>query len=198
MAYNTKVATEQSDVLWPMTQWGDERLEAVSGEQVPNWLRHYMAANAVVKYAKTVGSVQTHVRNARGKRDSARMLTRKLSSRGEVPEDELRESFDSAVRSHRELFKDMHESARAAIALGMTREEVVRVLDASGVAKQDAVNIVKGRFVPYRPSSSFFSGVMESAVSTGMSRAEKGRIRSKYRERAELLELLYEGEEVID
>lgn len=40
--------------------------EALAPEQSPEWLRQILRLNAAVKYAKTVGSVQTHVRNVLG------------------------------------------------------------------------------------------------------------------------------------
>lgn len=40
--------------------------DAVSPESLPNWFRFYMKVNAATKYAKTVGSIQTHIRNTLG------------------------------------------------------------------------------------------------------------------------------------
>lgn len=40
--------------------------QALAPGAVPAWLMHYMRVNGVVKYAKTVGSLMTHIRNVLG------------------------------------------------------------------------------------------------------------------------------------
>jgi len=84
--------------------------------------------------------------------------------------------------------------------LGMTQDEVLQILDTSGISKRDAWNIIQGRFQPYRPSTSFFTGAMEKGMSAETSEAARARMRRNYRDRAEQLERMYQelGDEVID
>ncbi len=131
---------------------------------------------------------------ARGKRNAARMLTGTFSNRGELSSSEIRDAFRSSLQAHREKFKDIHESVKAANALGVTEQEIARVLDSGGLSKQDVRLALRGRFVPYRPSERFYRSVMRSALSEASNEAERQRLRERYRDRMQELMQLYEEE----
>lgn len=67
--YIKRIAADESSVMAPLnglyTSPEIERAfaEAVTPEQLPNWLRHYLRVNSAVKFAKAPGSLQTQVRN---------------------------------------------------------------------------------------------------------------------------------------
>jgi hypothetical protein len=72
VAYKAQFAAEGSKVLAPLNglyttpEIAKAFKEAVEPQALPSWLKWYMRANAGVKYAKTVGSLMTHVRNTVG------------------------------------------------------------------------------------------------------------------------------------
>jgi len=72
VSYVKKFAAEGSRALEPLNGFYTSPEvdaafhRAVETEVVSDWLRHYMKVNGVVKYAKTIGSVMTHVRNTTG------------------------------------------------------------------------------------------------------------------------------------
>ena len=131
---------------------------------------------------------------SKGKRNAARMLTSAFSNRGELSSRELREAFRSAVKAHRDKFTDIHDSVKAANALGLTEQEIARVLDSSGLSRKDVDDTFEGRFVPYMPGDRFFDSVMDSALSEANSEAEYDRIRRRYDKRLQELMELYRQE----
>jgi len=71
-SFSAKISSDKSKVFEPLnglyTSPEIKRAfeEIMSNQNNPAWLRHYMKAVATTKWAKTVGSLQTHVRNTIG------------------------------------------------------------------------------------------------------------------------------------
>ena len=82
--------------------------------------------------------------------------------RGTVTEDELREAYETAENSRRELFDDMHRTARAALALGVSEEEVLGALSSS-MSREKALSVLRGSYIPYRPSGNFLASRSKGA-----------------------------------
>lgn len=72
LEFKAKLAADQSSVMEPLnglytTPEIKQAFDQAFGKDgAPEWLEAYYRVNAVVKYGKTVGSVQTHVRNTVG------------------------------------------------------------------------------------------------------------------------------------
>jgi hypothetical protein len=71
-SYSAKIAADESSAMAPLNgKYTTPEIkrafeESVSREALPDWLRLYMKGVGTVKYAKTIGSFMTHVRNTTG------------------------------------------------------------------------------------------------------------------------------------
>ena len=72
VSYDAQIAADESSVMHPLNGLYTTKEiktafeDVVKKHELPDWLRLVLAANSVVKFSKTVGSVQTHVRNLIG------------------------------------------------------------------------------------------------------------------------------------
>ena len=99
----------------------------------------------------------------RNKQDAQSLLRSIATRRGDVSEDELRNSYQEMERSRRRVFDEATKDAQAAIRLGMTRDQAVDSLVAAGIGRVEANNIADGIYFPYVPTSRFLQSIARSA-----------------------------------
>jgi len=72
VSYRTKIAGDESKPYHPLNglfttpEIAKAFHDSDSAGDLPTWFKHYMKVNGIVKFSKTIGSVQTHIRNVLG------------------------------------------------------------------------------------------------------------------------------------
>lgn len=101
----------------------------------------------------------------RERSDAHRVLTSVATRRGTVSEKELREAYIESERSKRRLLREAHENAAAAMRLGLTEQQVERILAGAGLSAADVVAVMEDDYQPYIPGGRFLESVAESVES---------------------------------
>jgi len=73
-------------------------------------------------------------------------------SRGEASANEMLDAYADANRSRLKIFKNISRQINAARLSGLGDSEIARALIASKMSKQDVAAIMRGRYVPMKPS----------------------------------------------
>ena len=125
-SFKTRIAADESKTMHPLNglyttpEIKTAFEEALERQQNPRWLELYMKANGAVKYAKTVGSLMTHVRNLIGNTgfavanghwrvgEASGAFKTVLSDLGAMNKQKWRDYYRKAVE-----LGVVHESARA-------------------------------------------------------------------------------------
>ena len=72
------------------------------------------------------------------------------------------DAFNQMERTRERQFRKMYRAGQAAMALGLTEEETLSALSGS-MSARGAFDVVRGQYLPYRPSASFLSTYMKTA-----------------------------------
>ena len=114
--------------------------------------------------------------------EAAGVYRKFLTQRGPVNDADILASREQTEAARKVLFDHMHEDAMSAIRLGVPVEEVKAALRAGGVSKEDASEIVNGKYEPYKPSKQMernFKKRIEAVPKEGSTGLDEYRRRAK-------------------
>ena len=81
----------------------------------------------------------------------------------------------------------LHESIRAAMALGVTQDEIAQVLKGSGVSDRDVSALIAGETPQWQPSKQFMKRAMKRAISTAPDEVHQHELLDEFVRRREVL-----------
>lgn len=94
-----------------------------------------------------------------GIRDSTRILQSVAGRSGKVSNAKIVDAWRRSDRARRVWYDRLSGQSRAAVRLGVPRDEVESMLEAGGVSARNIKEILNGTYRPYLPSSSFISSL---------------------------------------
>lgn len=100
-------------------------------------------------------------------RDTELRITGLLARRGTGKTADIEPEY-RAMDTHRfNVMRELHEDVRAASLLGVSDATLLQSLDAGGLSKQMAGDVMKGVYRPYEPSDTFLKGVRDRLLQEG-------------------------------
>jgi hypothetical protein len=91
-------------------------------------------------------------------RDATAIFSQAAVRPGSVPASELGAAYRRSAEARQAAVEDMHKVIEDAIALGLKRSTVHRVLDEASVGKRNTADIMRGLATPYAPSDRVLEG----------------------------------------
>ena len=70
--------------------------------------------------------------------------------------------------------------------MNMSKAEIIRIMDKSGLSRKEAVQLVNGRIPRWIPSSTFLKNAMDTAVYTAP-RSRRDEVRRQFNERRKIV-----------
>lgn len=101
---------------------------------------------------------------------AARLLSYPLGGQDNVTDKEIRDAFNEMMRARERAYERMAETVELMQNIGLGPGELQRVLDSSGLSKEDVAYLTKGVMPKWRPSKQFLQNAMESAIFTSPQR----------------------------
>lgn len=97
---------------------------------------------------------------------ASQQLSKVVGSGQTVTEKEITTGFKGMIKAREKAYTDVIKVANAAVKLGVTKNELRKVLKASKVSDGDIRYILNDRIPPWRMSSSFLDSVEKRAMAT--------------------------------
>ena len=113
---------------------------------------------------------------------AARLLSYALGGQDNVTDEEIRDAFGEMMRARERAYSRMAETVELMQNIGLGPGELQRVLDSSGLSKEDVAYLIHGRMPKWRPSKQFLKNAMESAIFTSPQR-KRAEMRRIFRDR---------------
>jgi hypothetical protein len=105
-------------------------------------------------------------------RNASRIWTQALNKQGQVTREGLRERYRLMIDAKQDIIEHAHEDVQAVMNFGLSPGEAWAVLRSNNVAKDRAMMMFAGQFVP-QPSTDILVGRIESARAEGRTEDEE-------------------------
>ena len=123
---------------------------------------------------------------------AARLLSYPLGGQNKVDRDEIEDAFYNMIAARTRRHQEAIDLLDVLKKFGMTKPQIIRVMDSSGLSRKEAVQLANGRIPRWSPSSTFLRNAMQSAVNTAP-RSRRDEVRQQFNERRRVVyELLRE------
>jgi hypothetical protein len=94
--------------------------------------------------------------------DSNQLFTSVAKNVGVVPAEALAAAYDRADNARRRNFENMHDVAWKAIRQGMAKSDVIDILRATGVSKDESDRLIDGKYKPYMPAPAMLAEIAKA------------------------------------
>jgi hypothetical protein len=120
------------------------------------------------------------------KSKASRLLSYPLGGQNDVTDEEVRNAFNEMMRARTKAYTDMAETVDLLREVGLSPKEIRRVLDSSGLSKQDVAFLIKGKIPRWRPSAQFLKKAREAAIYTAP-QSKRDELKKIFRHRQRLV-----------
>lgn len=117
------------------------------------------------------------------RRTAVSILSRAAGGQDNVSDKDLKEAFDRMNQGYTRAFRDMIRLAKSAKKLGISDQDLMRIINAGGVSAKDAVAIVNGQVPPWMPSSRFVDNAKKRAYYSAASDERRKEIMETFEKR---------------